>query len=516
MDSLSVKMDNLVLDLSDNDESEEFSDGEDYALPTEDDAVHSEKSNLRKEKDSTFQPNDHAYQKFVTKISLDKYENSRLPDMAVKLLNDDARKKESMKIRLRDKNERATVEQVLDPRTRMILFKMLSRGIISEIHGCISTGKEANVYYASASDNSERAVKVYKTAILTFKDRDRYVTGDYRFRTGYCRRNSRKMVQTWAEKEMRNLWRIYSAGLPCPAPVILKSHVLVMEFIGKDGLPAPLLKEVNLSEGKARELYLDCIIMMRNLFQKCKLIHADLSEYNMLYFNGKIIMIDVSQSVELEHPRAIEFLRKDCLNITDFFKKQNVPVMTVRELFDFITDYNINDENIDDYLAEAQRKATSRASDLCEDEKVDEEVFKQAYIPKNLSQVIDVENDVFNEDREILYHSVTGLKPSLTVSRLRETNEKSHDNSRGRDDENDNEENDDDDDDDSSCSENSVSKKDKSKHSTFSRPRDESPNSKKERKKVLKDARREKQQHKVPKHIKKRKEKVGRQNRKLK
>ena len=59
--------------------------------------------------------------------------------------------------------------QVLDPRTRMILFKMLGRNFVSEINGCISTGKEANVYYAMTADGQSRAVKVYKTSILTFK-----------------------------------------------------------------------------------------------------------------------------------------------------------------------------------------------------------------------------------------------------------------------------------------------------------------------------------------------------------
>jgi RIO kinase 1 len=77
--------------------------------------------------------------------------------------------------------------------------------------------------------------QIYKTSILLFKDRDKYVTGEYRFRHGYARHNPRKMVRTWAEKEMRNLMRIHASGVPCPFPVILKSHVLVMSFIGEDG-----------------------------------------------------------------------------------------------------------------------------------------------------------------------------------------------------------------------------------------------------------------------------------------
>ena len=52
------------------------------------------------------------------------------------------------RVRIKDKADRATAEQVMDPRTRMILFKLLNRGSIKHIDGCISTGKEANVYHA--------------------------------------------------------------------------------------------------------------------------------------------------------------------------------------------------------------------------------------------------------------------------------------------------------------------------------------------------------------------------------
>ena len=56
-----------------------------------------------------------------------------------------------------------------------------------------------------------------------------------RFRHGYCRHNPRKMVRTWAEKEMRNLRRLHRAGIPCPEPIFHRGHVIVMGFIGSDG-----------------------------------------------------------------------------------------------------------------------------------------------------------------------------------------------------------------------------------------------------------------------------------------
>lgn len=55
----------------------------------------------------------------------------------------------------------------------MALFKMLKNGLLSEINGCISTGKEANVYHATSPTGPDLAIKVYKTSILVFKDRDR-------------------------------------------------------------------------------------------------------------------------------------------------------------------------------------------------------------------------------------------------------------------------------------------------------------------------------------------------------
>ncbi|NWW33159.1 RIOK1 kinase, partial [Panurus biarmicus] len=401
------------------------------------------------------------------------------------------------------------------PRTRIILFKMLSRGIISEINGCISTGKEANVYHASTANGENRAIKIYKTSILMFKDRDKYVSGEFRFRHGYCKGNPRKMVKTWAEKEMRNLIRLNTAQIPCPEPIMLRSHVLVMGFIGKGDRPAPLLKNAQLSESKVRELYLQIIQYMRRMYQDARLVHADLSEFNMLYHGGDVYIIDVSQSVEHDHPHALEFLRKDCANVNDFFQKHNVAVMTVRELFEFITDPSITSENIDDYLSKAMEIASKRTEEeRSSQDKVDEEVFKKAYIPRTLTEVKNYERDVdimmklkeedmaLNVQQDnILYQTVTGLKKDLSgVQKIPALLEEA-----------DNSETDTDDDDDGGggggssedsdlgCKE-SVHPKDKPAEVIMD---------KKERKKMVKEAQREKRKTKVPKHVKKRKEKTA-------
>ncbi|KAL9099202.1 MAG: hypothetical protein Q9163_005267 [Psora crenata] len=309
-----------------------------------------------------------------------------------------------------EKSDRATNEQVLDPRTRMILLQMINRDIVSEVNGCISTGKEANVYHALSSPQGEgleaaatplhRAIKVYKTSILVFKDRDKYVTGEYRFRSGYNKSNNRAMVKLWAEKEMRNLRRIYAAGIPCPEPVHLRLHVLVMSFLGdKKGIPAPRLKDVEFvgedNEARWKSLYLQLIGYVRILYQTCRLVHADLSEYNLLYHNEKLWLIDVSQSVEHDHPRSLEFLRMDIKNLTHFFRRKGVEVLLEKTVFEFIVaaQGSVDAVEIEAALTALYDNRGEVEEEAAEDE-IDREVFRQQYIPQTLEQVYDVERDV--------------------------------------------------------------------------------------------------------------------------
>lgn len=441
-----------------------------------------------------FQPSEKVFKKFSDKINVDRYEpGQKLSGSAVNKVIQQEKKDVRERYRVKDKADRATMEQVMDPRTRMILFKLLNRGFISEINGCISTGKEANVYHCTVKDEPDRAIKIYKTSILVFKDRDKYVTGEFRFRSGYGKKNPRKMVRTWAEKEMRNLTRLYNENIPCPKPVLLRSHVLLMEFIGQEGWPAPRLQDVEITESKARELYWDLCLNIRNIYQKCKLVHGDLSEFNLLYHDGKAYVIDVSQSVEHDHPHALEFLRKDLHNVTEFFrKKHNLNVLTVKELFDFVVDPQIDEKDQEEALEKLNGKASQRTEDeRSAQEQIEAEVFKQIFIPRKLIEVNfeDIQKDIAKAksdqvDGAPVYKSVTGVQLNK--------NDTTSDSS----------END---------SSDSDAEDDKSKKSfqDSHRPRGESPNSRKERKKAIKDEQAEKRKSKIKKHVKKRKEKAS-------
>ena len=166
-------------------------------------------------------------EKFDKFLNIEKMEE-QIPHNIANEMKEHQKKQELNRMRIKDKSSRATTEQVMDDRTRMILFKFLNGGTIDEVQGCISTGKEANVYYASNKEGKEFGVKIYKTSILIFKDRDKYVTGEYRFKSGYSKHNPRKMVKVWAEKEFRNLSRLKKIEIRCPQPIVVRDRKSVV------------------------------------------------------------------------------------------------------------------------------------------------------------------------------------------------------------------------------------------------------------------------------------------------
>lgn len=307
----------------------------------------------------------------------------------------------------KDRANRATVEQVLDPRTMKFLAKLINKGVINQVNGCISTGKEANVYHADQQDEDgqtikEYAVKIYKTSILVFKDRERYVDGEYRFRNSKNQSNPRKMVKLWAEKEFRNLKRLYTHGIPCPEPIDIRSHVLVMEYLTKgNNQPSPKLKDYEFSLlDEIVHFYHQMLFYMRRMYQICKLVHADLSEYNSIVHQHKLYIIDVSQSVEHEHPMSLDFLRMDIKNVNDFFSRtKKINVYPERLIFKYVTEHNENlgitdnsDEQLTKYLDELPLKSEDDENDAFEDE-----VFRSTHVIRSLNALDERDFNKFSQ-----------------------------------------------------------------------------------------------------------------------
>ncbi len=244
-------------------------------------------------------------------------------------------------IKVKDSDALKVAESVLDVETKTTLFNLRKRNIIDYMTGVISTGKEANVYHGYAPDGSELAIKIYRTSTNIFKGLQIYIIGDPRF--ARIKRDQRSFVYAWAKKEFKNLSRAYKAKVTIPEPITCVKDVVVMEFIGKKELPYPLMKDVKLR--KPRKTYMEVLDNLEKLYHDAGLVHADLSEYNMIY-TPKVYFIDISQAVLLDHSYAEIFLYRDIKNITRYFKAQKVDVIEADDLFEKLTGEPLTDKVI--------------------------------------------------------------------------------------------------------------------------------------------------------------------------
>lgn len=229
--------------------------------------------------------------------------------------------------------ERATVEEVFDQTTRMIVFDLLNSGVLYELNGVVSSGKEARVYWGTTKEGTDLAVKIYLTSSAEFKKGMlKYIEGDPRFTN--IKRDTRSLIAIWAQKEFRNLTEAAEAKVRVPQPIAVKSNVVVMEFIGKKGVSAPSLKEQTPSDPE--KVYKVIVTYLKRLYQKAKIVHGDLSEYNIMIWKGRPVVFDLSQSVSIQHPMADFMLRRDLANVNRFFSKLNVNVYPVEELYKMV------------------------------------------------------------------------------------------------------------------------------------------------------------------------------------
>ena len=325
----------------------------------------------------------------------------------------------------RDKKDFSTIQSVFDKKTLKNLNKFYINEIIEKINSdVISTGKEANVYYTRGFiDKKELAVKIYKTMVTNFKDREEYISGEFRFRkrSKNTRTNPHKLIKVWAEKEFRNLKRIQQVGIKCPEPICIKENILVMEFIGENGIAAKRLKNVVLESNEVSEVYLKILNMMRILFVKARLVHGDLSEFNLLYFENEIIMIDVSQSIEDNHPMAIEFLKRDIYNMNYYFKNLGVLVFKLRDIFRFITDFKLKEDGIQSFIEDMILNANEKIDET--EEKKDIELFMGINIPRtlfelnmaDLDRILELEKRKKNtkDEERPIFHNLVGLTDDI-------------------------------------------------------------------------------------------------------
>ena len=219
------------------------------------------------------------------------------------------------------------MDEVFDRSTLMVLYRLMNRGIFDELHGVVSTGKEANVFRASDCDGKSLAIKIYRISTSDFRTKWRYLAVDPRFQS--IRRTQRHVVYAWAKREYKNLHLAIAAGVQAPKPLAVMQNVLAMEFLGEKGLPYPRMKD---SPPENPESVLEKLLSaVRNLYREAKLVHADLSEYNVLV-TPEPIMIDFSMATNVQNPAADEWLQRDVHNLIKYFRKLGANVREADEV----------------------------------------------------------------------------------------------------------------------------------------------------------------------------------------
>jgi RIO kinase 1 len=202
---------------------------------------------------------------------------------------------------------------VFDEFTFRTLFRLASQGHFDVLVSPVSIGKESNIFTAEGKKGRIIA-KIYRLETADFNRMYDYIKLDPRFK---IKKQHRKIIFTWTRREYRNLIRAREAGVSVPKPIAVLNNVLLLEFIGNQDI-APKLKDC---PPKNKRQFLNKIIQNMKKLYKADLVHADLSQFNILNHHENPVFIDLSQTTTLKNPRAEEFLERDTTNISNFFNK---------------------------------------------------------------------------------------------------------------------------------------------------------------------------------------------------
>jgi len=107
-----------------------------------------------------------------------------------------------------------------------------------------------------------------------------------------------------------------------------------MGYIGDSERAAPLLKDVTLQNPK--ETFDTLVDFISKMYNKAGVVHGDISAFNVLIHKNKPYLIDLSQGVLIEHPNALDFLKRDIHNMVSYFKRFNISA-DENEIFENIT-----------------------------------------------------------------------------------------------------------------------------------------------------------------------------------
>jgi RIO kinase 1 len=215
--------------------------------------------------------------------------------------------------------------------------------MITDVTRLVKGGKEANVYACvghPASGFELLAAKLYRPRMLRHLKNDAlYKLGRaLRDEAGKTIRSARernairkktrygKAVEfsQWVGMEFGAQSLLFDAGADVPKPIKQQGNAVLMAYVGDEYGPAPTLNEVRVDAEEAPQLF-ERVMANVALMLDLHMIHGDLSAYNILYWHGRIFIIDFPQMVMARHnPHAYHILRRDITRVCDYFAKLGV------------------------------------------------------------------------------------------------------------------------------------------------------------------------------------------------
>jgi RIO kinase 1 len=217
-----------------------------------------------------------------------------------------------------------------------LLDAFIGDGSITEVLYVVRSGKEATVYCcrsAATSGDGLVAAKVYRPLERrNFHNDAVYQTGrdipfsgqDRRALANKSRHGRDLQYGTWINAEFQTMRMLYEAGADVPEVLRRSNGAILMEYFGDETAPAPMLNRVTLPREQA-DKFLRGIIDNVTLWLANHLVHGDLSPYNLLYWEGRIVAIDFPQAVDARvNPNAKSLLFRDLENVCEHFGRYGI------------------------------------------------------------------------------------------------------------------------------------------------------------------------------------------------
>ncbi len=229
--------------------------------------------------------------------------------------------------------------------------------VITAVLRRVKGGKEANVYCCAAHPDTGLeliAAKLYRPRLLrNLRNDARYRQGrpllssdgeaigasDWRLHKAIAKKTATGLeaIQTsWLEYEYQTMQRLHTAGVDVPRPLKRGENAILMEYIGDAVMPAPPLSHIALDPAEAPRLYGRLLDNLEAMLA-AQVVHGDLSPYNVLYWHGRLSIIDFPQVVDPNNnPDAYAIFRRDVERLCEYFERWGVasqPARLARDLW---------------------------------------------------------------------------------------------------------------------------------------------------------------------------------------